>query len=255
MTVAKKKYKCGLVLSGGAVRGFAHAGALKALNEEGIFPDVISGVSAGTIVGSLYADGYTPEQIYKIFVDKRLYKFLEFILPNKGLVKMTGLYKTMMDSLKAKYFEDLKIPLYVTVTDLNNAKTVYFSKGELTKMIIASCTIPILFTPMVIDDVTYIDGGVLNNFPTEPIEHECEMMVGININPIRFQKEFSGMTQVADRAVHMMIDQLIAPKKAKCKIYIEPDGLEKHALLNIAKGKEMYNLGYKAAKKAIKEQG
>ena len=62
-----KKFKTGIILSGGGVRGFAHAGILKALNEAGIFPDVISGVSAGAIVGALYADGHTPDQIYEIF--------------------------------------------------------------------------------------------------------------------------------------------------------------------------------------------
>ena len=66
-----KKYKAGIILSGGGARGFAHAGILKALNEAGIYPDVISGVSAGAIVGAFYADGYTPDEIYEIFSQDR----------------------------------------------------------------------------------------------------------------------------------------------------------------------------------------
>lgn len=84
MVKTKKKYKTGLVLSGGGLRGFAHAGVLKALNEAGIFPDALSGASAGSIVGALYADGYTPEEIYKIFANKSTYKFLEFMCPTKA---------------------------------------------------------------------------------------------------------------------------------------------------------------------------
>ena len=71
MNQQNKKYNIGLVLSGGGTRGFAHIGALKALNEAGIYPDIISGVSAGAIAGSLYADGNKPDEIMKIFSEKK----------------------------------------------------------------------------------------------------------------------------------------------------------------------------------------
>ena len=251
----QKKFKCGIVLSGGAIRGFAHAGALKALHEHGIYPEVVSGASAGSIVGALYADGYSPDEIYEIFVNKSLYKFLEFIVPNKGLVRMTGLYKTLIGSLRSKTFEELKLPLYVAVTDLNQAKCVYFSKGELAKYIIASSTIPILFQPMMIDGVTYVDGGVLNNLPLEPIENDCELLIGINVNPVLYQKNFASMMKVADRAVHMIIKQLIEPKIPKLDIYIEPAELHRFGLLDMARGREMFRIGYEETVKVLTEKG
>jgi len=255
MVKMKKKYKTGLVLSGGALRGFAHGGVLKALNETGIFPDVVSGVSAGSIVGALYADGYKPEEIYKIFVNKSMYKFLEFIVPNKGLVRMTGLYKTLLECLRAKNFEDLKIPLFITATNLNKASTVYFSQGELAKHIIASCTVPVLFQPAVIDEVTYIDGGVLNNLPLEPIEDDCELLIGVNVNPITTESKFDGMLNVADRAVNMALNKLNAHKIPKFDIFIEPIELHKFSMMDAAKGDKMFDIGYKETRKVLKEKG
>ncbi len=250
-TNQNKKYKCGIVLSGGAVRGFAHAGVLKALNEAGIFPDVISGASAGSIVGSLYADGRSPDEIMLMFADKSLYKFLEFIVPSRGLLKITGLYKELLKGLHAKVFEELKIPLYVALTDMNHGKSVYISKGELANHVIASCTIPGLFTPVVIDGITYVDGGVMNNLPLEPISHQCEMLIGVNTNPIGYQEEFSSMIKLTDRAVHMIIDNAIAEKKKNFDLFIEPAELNRYGLLDMSKGREMFNIGYEAAKIAV----
>jgi NTE family protein len=248
-----KKYRCGIVLSGGAVRGFAHAGVLKALNENGIFPDVISGSSAGSIVGALYADGYTPDEILGFFADKSLYKFLEFIVPSKGLMKITGLYKLLLAELRAKNFEDLKLPLYVTLTDMNHAKPVYISKGELAKYVIASCTIPMMFTPILIDGITYVDGGVMNNLPLEPIEDLCDMIIGVNSNPIGYQKDFTSMIRLTDRAVHMIIESSILEKKNRFDLFIEPAKLNQFGLLDMAKGREMFDIGYEEGKRVIKD--
>lgn len=110
---SRKKYKTGLVLSGGGTRGFAHLGALKALEEHDIKPDLIAGVSAGSIVGALYADGENAEEALKALTSQRLFGFLEFIFPRSGLVKMTGFQKILRNTLKAKKFEDLEIPLYI----------------------------------------------------------------------------------------------------------------------------------------------
>lgn len=255
MVKTKKKYKTGLVLSGGGLRGFAHAGVLKALNEAGIFPDVLSGASAGSIVGALYADGYTPEEIFKIFANKSTYKFLEFIVPNKGLVRMTGLFKILLQSLRAKNFEDLKIPLFMAVTNLDDACVAYISKGELAKYVIASCSIPVVFQPTAIDGITYVDGGVLDNLPLAPLENDCEMLIGVNVNPILHETRYNGMLNVADRVINMALNKLNEPKIPKFDIFIEPAELHKYSLMDTAKGPKMYEIGYKEAKKVLKEKG
>lgn len=91
----KEKQKVGIVLSGGAARGFAHPGVIKALEEEGIIPDIISGASAGAIAGSFYADGYEPEEILEIFKGKRFFDFTRLRFDRTGLLEVTGLRKLL----------------------------------------------------------------------------------------------------------------------------------------------------------------
>ncbi len=255
MIKTKKKYKTGLVLSGGGLRGFAHAGILKALNEASIYPDVISGASAGSIVGAFYADGHSPDEIFKIFANKSTYKFLEFIVPNKGLLRMTGLFKIMLQHLKAKTFQDLKIPLFMAVTNLDDARVEYISQGELARFVIASCTVPVVFQPTAIDGITYVDGGVLDNLPLAPIENDCEMLIGVNVNPILPETKHNGMVSVADRVINMALNKLNEPKIKKFNIFIEPPELHKFSMMDTAKGPKMFEIGYKETIKVLKEKG
>jgi NTE family protein len=169
-----KKYQIGLVLSGGGTRGFAHLGVMQALNEAGIYPDVISGTSAGALAGVLYADGHTPKEIQKIMNSGSRLDFIRPTLPREGLLQIGGVIKILKNCLHAKTFEELKIPLYVSATDLNNGKSVYFSKGDLLDPVIASASIPVLFQPVIINNICYVDGGVLDNLPVRPIENKCK---------------------------------------------------------------------------------
>ncbi|HNW99610.1 MAG TPA: patatin-like phospholipase family protein [Bacteroidales bacterium] len=251
--IKEKKYKIGLVLSGGGVRGFAHAGALKALNEAGIFPGIISGTSAGAIAGSLYADGKNGDEIMNMFSEKKLFKYLEIVIPKKGLLKMTGLTKIISQNLKAKTFEELTIPLIVTATNLNEGICKYFSSGELLKPILASSTVPVIFAPIKIDEKSFVDGGVLNNFPIEPVEKICDFIIGIHVNPFGYCEEFTSIMSIAERSFHLSFSSHMSKKINKCDIFIEPIGLEKFKLLDISKINEIFNLGYKETKRILSE--
>jgi len=249
----QKKYKIGLVLSGGGAKGFAHIGVLQALNEAGIYPDIISGTSAGAIIGALYADGNSPKDIMQMFADLKLPNYIKIIMPKNGLLKMTGLAKIVSQNLHSKTFEELKIPLIVTATDLNNGKSEHFSKGELYKKVMASANIPVLFQPIIINDISYVDGGVLNNFPIGPIEKKCNFIIGVNTNPTCFQKEFQGLISVAERSFHLSFAAQLIKDKKRCNIFIEPTALSNFRLFDIKKSKEIYNLGYKETKKVLTE--
>ena len=231
MTDKKKKYNIGLVLSGGGARGFAHVGAFRALKEAGIFPDVISGVSAGAIAGALIADGHSPEEIMGMFKETKTYKYIEFIIHKKGLVKMTGLAKILSGNLKARTFEDLSIPLFIASTDLTNGKVDYFSEGELLNRVIASSTVPVLFQPLRMDEKTYVDGGVMNNFPTEPLENKCNLLIGVHVNPLGYVEDFTSMLSIAERSFHLCFSMNLGKKATKCDIFIEPPELKDYKLM------------------------
>lgn len=247
-----EKFDTGLILSGGGARGFAHVGILKALNEFDIYPDVIAGVSAGAIVGSLYADGHSPDQIYEIFAQENtFFNYVKFKVPGKGLFNTTGLKKNLSKHLKAKTFKELQIPLYVVATNINKAEVVYFDTGEILERVLASAAIPVLFEPIKIDGDLYVDGGVLDNFPVFPIEKACKRLIGISLNPIQAQDNLDSFMKIAERTFHLSVSSNISDKIERCDLVFEPEELKKYSLLDSSKGKEMFDLGYKSALKQL----
>jgi NTE family protein len=248
----QKKYNIGLVLSGGGARGFAHAGIIKALNEADIFPDVISGVSAGAIVGALYADGFTPDEMIHIFKKEvKFFNYVKLTMPGKGFMNASGLEEKLKQYLRAKNFRDLKMPLYIAATDLNHGKIVYFKEGDIVQAIMASTAIPVLFNPVEIDGITYVDGGVLDNMPVHPIHGKCNKIIGAYLNPIKDEKEFNTLFMIAERTFRLSVSANIEQKLEQIDTVIEVRGLEKFGMLDAGKGNEMFELGYEQAKKKI----
>jgi NTE family protein len=249
----EKKYKIGLVLSGGGARGFAHLGVIQALNDAGIFPDVISGTSAGALAGVLYADGHTPKEIQKIMNSGSRLDFMRPALPREGLLQIGGIIKILKASLHAKSFDELKIPLFVTATDLNNGKAVYFSKGELLDPVIASASIPVLFQPVIINNICYVDGGVLDNLPIRPIENKCRFLIGSFVNPVGYIEKISGLINIAERTFMLSMSKEILEKAKKFDLFITPPELRNYKILDPEKANELFSIGYKATKAKLKE--
>jgi NTE family protein len=234
-----------LVLSGGGARGFAHLGVLQALNEAGIFPDIISGTSAGALAGVLYCDGNSPKQILKMMKTNSRLDYMRPTLPRDGLLQISGITKLLEANLRAKKFEELKIPLIVTATDLNHGKAVYFSKGDLISSVIASASIPVLFKPVIIDKIYYVDGGVLDNLPIKPIENNCRRIIGSFVNPVGYEESTSGLIKIAIRT--FMLDQTkeAEGKSGRFDLFIAPDELKNFSFLDAGKADDLFKLGYK----------
>lgn len=249
----KKKYRTGIVLSGGGARGFAHLGVLQALNDAGIFPDVVSGTSAGALVGVLYADGYTPEKILQIMNSSSMLHYVRPTVPREGLLQISGIERILQENLKASKFEELGIPLFVTATDLNNGQARYFSKGELLRPVIASASIPVLFKPVIIDDIHYVDGGVMDNMPVKPIEEDCNFIIGSFVNPAGYEKTVTSMVQIAERAFMLNMSKEVELKASKFDLFIAPDELRKYKILDPQKAIEVYNIGYRETKRILEE--
>ncbi len=249
----RKKYRIGVVLSGGGARGFAHLGVMQALNDAGIFPDIISGTSAGALVGVLYADGYTPEEILQIMNSSSMLHYVRPTIPREGLLQISGIEGILKDYLKASRFEELAIPLYVTATDLNNGQATYFSKGELIKPVIASASIPVLFKPVIIDDIYYVDGGVMDNLPVSPIENKCSFIIGSSVNPTGYEKTVTSMVQIAERSFMLNMTKEVVLKASRFDIFIAPEELKNYKILDPQKAIEVYNIGYKETKRILEE--
>jgi NTE family protein len=251
--MTEKIYKTGIVLSGGGTRGFAHIGVLKALNDAGIYPDVISGTSAGALVGVLYADGFVPEEIFKMMNSSSRLHYIRPTVPREGLLQISGIETILKENLRAQKFEDLKIPLYVTATDLNNGKAVYFSSGELLRTVIASASVPVLFKPVIINDICYVDGGVLDNMPIKPIEGICKFKIGSFVNPTGYEKTVTSLVQIAERTFMLNMSKELDHKEKKFDLFIAPPELKNYKILDPEKAVEVYEIGYKATMAKLKD--
>lgn len=243
-----KKYNIGIALSGGGVKAFAHLGVLQALNEKNIFPDVISGTSAGSIVGAMYAAGYAPLEIYDIFKKQNFLKMSKIQVPKNGFFKLEYLLKFLNNNIKVKNIEDLKLPLFICVTNFKTGSAVYLSKGILANAVVASSSIPILTSPIDIDNNTYVDGGLVDNLPLKPILRYCKKTIAVNLFSSQHSTKIDNIINIAIRSFEIGINRNLKYIKAKSDIYIELSELHKYHVLENHKNEEIFEIGYNYAK-------
>lgn len=238
--------KIGLVLSGGGIRGIAHLGVLQALTEAGIKFDRISGTSAGSIIGALFAQGIEPAEILKIFMKTHLYKYIRPAFRAKGLMSLDKIRPLLLEYIPHDSFEGLKIPMVITATNFNESKVAYFTSGELINPILASSAIPVFFKPIKIEGKIYIDGGILNNFPVEPIRSDCDFIIGSSCNHLPDTDKIQSYRSLIERAIIMSINSDMEMKAEYCDVIIEPHGMGATSIFDVKKTEEIYWLSYEA---------
>jgi len=243
----------GLVLSGGGVRGVAHIGAIKALEEAGIYPTHIAGTSAGAIVGSLYAAGMTWQEILHFFKTIPIFRTSKFALNKPGIIDTEKLTNEFHVCFKGDDFSSLKKSLFVAATNVETGKLKIFSSGELIKPVLASASFPGVFTPVKIKNSYYIDGGVLNNFPTEPLIPHCESIIGVYVNPLTSVKikDLKHSFSVLDRAYKIMAASGSLAKFSDCDFVVSPKGLGRYGTFNMKSMDAVFSLGYNSTKEAL----
>jgi len=244
-----KKYKIGIALGGGGARGFAHLGVLKALEEKGIKPDVISGVSAGALVGVFIAAGQKPDDVFEMMKVNRFNNYAQVIVPNSGLLSLDKTSKLLEKHLSAETFDDLKIPMFIAATNLLEGKIEYFNSGKLPVIVQASMSIPVLFSPVKIGKGLYADGGIMDNLPVEPLLGKCRRIIAVNISPLQKITRVHNLIDAATRAFHLSVNATIKGIEDKCDLYIEPEKLSRFDLLNTSHVDEMFEIGYEYTKK------
>lgn len=161
----RKKRKVALVLGGGSARGIAHIGVIKVLEREHIPIDMIVGTSMGSLIGAGYSIGVTVAKMKEIACGFSVNKLLDPTLPKFGLLAGEKLESSIRVMLDHKGFDDCRIPLAVVATDINNGEEVVYKKGDLIKIVRASCSWPGIFNPVRLDDRLLVDGGIKNSVP------------------------------------------------------------------------------------------
>lgn len=235
----------GLVLSGGGARGVAHIGVIKALEEMGLQFSMISGTSAGSIVGALYASGYAPMEILKIIKKVSIRKSVSIAWAWTGLLTMGGLESFLKKYLPDNDFAKLKKPLTVTATEIRTGEIRRFDEGPLVPAVMASCSIPAVFDPYQLNGSLYVDGGLLDNLPVKPIREKCEFIVGSHCNFVSTSFDATNFRTVIERSLLMAIGANTLASKQMCDVVVEPPGLDKYSSFDLGKAQEIFDIGYK----------
>ncbi|MBS1951363.1 MAG: hypothetical protein OJF59_003219 [Cytophagales bacterium] len=246
--------KIGIALSGGGARGIAHLGVLKALEEFGLKFSVISGTSAGSIVGALYSYGYKPEEILSIIQKVSVFKSVKPAWTWMGLLSMDGLKDVLLKHMPENDFKRLKIPLTIAATDIKKGETVYLSEGELIPGIMASCCVPAIFPPVNFQEKVLVDGGVLDNLPVKPIREQCDFLIGSHCNPIGADFDAKNLRTIIERSLLMAINGNTARSRETCNVFIEPLALHQFSGFEITKAQEIFDIGYQFTKNNFKAE-
>lgn len=242
--------KIGIVLSGGGIRGIAHLGVLKALSNYGIKFSHISGTSAGSIAGAFFAAGIDPEDGLEIFLKTKLWRYLR-PAGSLGLINIEKTDQILRYFFPEDDFEKLLIPLTVTAVDFSEGRVVYFEKGPLIRAVHASSCIPGIFKPIMIDGKMYVDGGVLNNFPVEPLVDKCDFIIGSSCNHIRQVDKITNITSLISRAAVMSVNKDMEQKASFCNVVIEPKHLGEIRTFDMKAAETIYWLAYEETLKTI----
>ncbi len=233
-----KKIKIGLALGSGGAKGFAHLGALKAFEENGIEFDIVAGTSIGSVVGAFYSAGYSATDIMELL--KRI-DFNE--IKNFFMIKMDtfGLYKVIDREIGSMNIEELKKPFKAVATELESGKEKIFDKGSVALALCASSSIPPFFKPVVIEGTRYIDGAYTNSIPADLVsEMGADYIVGIDLStrdakPSFLKKFFptykSGVKEPWAKG-YQFSDTMLHPD------------LNEYTSIEFWKGNEMYDIGY-----------
>lgn len=245
----------GLVLSGGGSKGLAHAGVIKYLEEKNIKPTQMAGTSAGSIVGALYAWGKTPEEILEFFKSIYLFHWKHLTFKKAGLIDSESFRNYFHSIFDDAVLSDLKIPIQITATDMVRGKLKIFSpETKIADAILASCAFPGVFSPYQIEGNVYSDGGILNHFPTDILQGQCDVVIGVYVSPIQKieAKDLSSIKAVTTRAFDILSANSNVHKFNICDWVIEPKDLCLYSTFETSKTKmdAVFNIGYEAAKRS-----
>jgi NTE family protein len=213
--------KIGLAIGAGSARGISAIGVLKVIDKYRIPIDFIAGTSMGAVIGAAYASGLSSSELEEKLTHTNFKKLVDFTLPQKGLVRGKRLEKFLRKLFRDKEFSELRIPLVVIATDLNENKMVEFNKGDVTNAVRASLSIPGIFNPVEMDNMLLVDGGLINPLPVDVVKKNAKKVIAIDFSPdIKTTKNKVSLKKNKNEFVSSLKDIMIKTEVAKIREYI-----------------------------------
>jgi len=248
-----RKHGIGLALSGGAVRGIAHAGVLEVLAEAGIAVRALAGTSAGSVVGALFAAGVHPAEIGRLALETRWSDLLRVRMPHAGMISGEGLERFFERVIPARTFAELRLPFAAVATDLATGRRVDRISGPLARAVLASCSLPVLLEPVSEGGRLLVDGGVSSQLPVRAVRETLGVTpviaVDVNVGGLE-QPRLESLVDVAVHLAMLWAARTAQQEEGEADLVIGVDA-RGVALHDLTQGPELLRRGREATRAAL----
>lgn len=254
LQTASARPTVGLVLGGGAARGFSHIGIIKALEENGIPIDLLVGTSMGSIVAGLYACGYSTDNLAQIMTSLDQATLFDIPFPPRGGFLQTRRFETFLFELTSgKSFTELPIPFYSVISELRTGKELALHSGRVSQGIQASMSIPGIFPPVNIDGTYYIDGGMKNAVPVDVARRMgADIVIGVDVKKDLKQADYNSILNNLQLTLWFMTDGYVQQHEGDADVIITPD-VKYDSYMEYERGDYFIQEGYEAGQAAINQ--
>ena len=213
-----------LVLGGGAAKGFAHVGVIKALEAHGITPDLVVGTSAGSVVGALYAGGYNGFDLQRIALSMDENTVRDWVLPNRGFIKGEALQNFINRAVQNRPIERLNRKLAIVATDLQSGEPVVFERGDTGLAVRASSSVPGIFQPVKVGDRELVDGGLVSPVPVRAARNlGADIVIAVDISERPQRSRLRDAFDVLLQTLTIMGRAIAAEELDGADVVIKPD--------------------------------
>lgn len=246
--------RLGLALGGGSARGLAHIGVLKALDEAGYRADMLAGTSAGALVGVFYAAGFSPWQIEEVALKVRDIDVADLNSANKrGMFAGEALQRLVNEQLRQQAIERLRIPFCAMATQLSNGEANALRSGDAGLAVRASCAIPGVFVPALVNGREMVDGGLVSPLPVRPVRAMgADFVIAIDVGVPPKNDIGAGLYEVILQSFEIMGRALSQLEGQQADLLIRPD-TSRYSSTDFNARKEMIQAGYEAGRRALPE--
>jgi NTE family protein len=223
-SVAKPKPLIALALGGGSAKGFAHIGVIKALEAQGIVPDIVIGTSAGSVVGAMYASGKSGFEMQELAIPFDKWQFIGWPSSDSGLLKGDALAKFVNGAVGGRSIEKLPKKFGAVATDLASGEPIVFRSGDTGVAVRASCSIPMLFSPVNIRGRQYVDGGLTSPVPVRlAFEMGANFVIAVDISDKPASGSISSLWDMPFQTLAIMGQMIRRYEQPVADIIIRPD--------------------------------
>lgn len=240
------------VLGGGGARGFAHTGVLKVLDDAGIRAGLVVGTSAGSLVGALYAGGIRNHELVETALAVQRAELVDFVFPNRGFVDGDRLQAYINEKLHGRTIEQLEIPFVAVATDLRSGGLVAFNRGDPGMAVRASCSVPVVFQPTMIEGREYVDGGLVSPVPARVARAlGADLVIAVDVSRQPADRSDFGSTTALLTHAFVVMEHSIAQEETKlADVVIRPD-LAKVTATDLGNRSQAIAAGEEAARAAL----